>query len=397
MTEPGEPRIDFKNTEIAFSYKNNRELKHAYRLFQFMNNPNLVKIGTFLGEIAAKIPFGLADPFIEATIFNQFCGGTSLLNCQKVIDTLNKYKTLTILDYGVEAKETDEDFQKTLEENLKAIEFAFSNPNVPVISTKLTGYVPLHVLEKLQLKETLSPQENIQWNRLKERFKKLCEKAHEFGVSIFVDAEESWIQDPLDELVNEYMAIYNKEKPILYNTFQMYRHDRLDFLKKSFEMAQAGNYILGAKVVRGAYMDKERKRAIDKGYPSPIQKDKESTDKDFNDSIRFLMDHHEHISMVNASHNWESNALQVELIQQKNIAKDHPYVNFCQLLGMSDNLTFNLANMGFNVAKYVPYGPVVDVIPYLIRRAKENASVTGDMGRELSLLNIEMKRRGLIS
>lgn len=397
MADPGDPRIDFQNTEIAFSYKTDRQLRQAYHLFRFMNHPTLVRIGTTLGRVAARIPLGLADPIIEATIFRQFCGGTSLLNCQRIIDNLNKHKTLTILDYGVEAKENDEDFQKTLDENLKAIEFAYSNPNVPVISTKLTGYVPMIVLEKLQSGVSLNAQEQMQWQRLRDRFRKLCEKAHEFGVSIFVDAEESWIQDPLDQLVNEYMALFNREKPIIYNTFQMYRNDRLSFLQQSYEMARQGNYIFGAKLVRGAYMEKERQRAADKGYPSPIHVNKESTDKDYDEAVRFTLDHIEDISMVNASHNWESNALQVELVERKGISKDHPFVNFCQLLGMSDNLTFNLAHRGYHVAKYVPYGPVREVIPYLIRRAEENSSVTGDMGRELKLLHQEMKRRGLIS
>ncbi|MEP7195580.1 MAG: proline dehydrogenase family protein [Saprospiraceae bacterium] len=397
MSDPGDPKVDFYNTEIAFSAKSDRDLKKSYRLFKLMNNPRLVAIGSFFGNLAAKMPLGLADPIIEATIFYHFCGGVSLLDCQRNIDHLNKYNTLTILDYGVEAKNKDEDFQKTLDENLKAVEFAYSNPNVPVISTKLTGYIPMQVLEKIQAKEKLTSQEEIQWHRMKERFKKLCEKAHEFGVSIFVDAEESWIQDPLDELVDESMAIYNKEKPIVYNTFQMYRHDRLEYLKASYEKAKSNNYILGAKVVRGAYMEKERKRAAEKGYDSPIQKDKVATDSDYNSALRFLLQFPDSISIVNASHNWESNALQIDLMKEKNIPIDHPNVNFCQLLGMSDNITFNLANLGFNVAKYVPYGPVKDVIPYLIRRAQENSSLTGDMSRELSLLNKEMQRRGLIS
>ncbi len=397
MNEPGEPRIDFSNTEKAFSYKSDRELKHTYRLFQFMNNESLVKIGTFLGNIAAKTPFGIFDPIIEATVFEQFCGGTSLWNCQRVIDRLHKFKTLTILDYGVEAKDRDEDFQRTLDENLKAIEFAYSNPNVPVISTKLTGYIPLKVLEKIQSNETLTQQEQIQWQRLRERFKKLCDKAFEFGVSIFVDAEESWIQDPLDKLVMEFMAVYNREKPILYNTYQLYRHDRLQYLKDCIEMSSSGNYILGAKIVRGAYMEKERKRAEEMNYQSPIQTSKESTDRDYNKAVEILLGDTEKISMVNACHNAYSNEYQVDLMQRRNIPIDHPHVNFCQLLGMSDNITFNLAHLGFNVAKYVPYGPVKDVIPYLIRRAQENSSVTGDMSRELKLLNTEMRRRGLIA
>lgn len=396
MSEPGDPNLDFNNTEIAFSYKSNKELVKTYRLFQLMNNPTLVKLGSFFGNLAARMPFGIGDPFIRETIFFQFCGGTNLFECQKVVDRLNFRNTLTILDFGVEAKEKEEDFEHTLAENIKAIEFACSNPNVPVISTKLTGYVPISVLEKIQSGERLNEIENVQFQRLEDRFAQLCKKAFEMGVSIFVDAEESWIQDPIDQLVMKYMAIYNKEKPIIYNTYQLYRKDRLEFLKDNFITAKENNFILGVKIVRGAYMEKERLRAQEKGYSDPIQPDKSSTDRDYNNALRFCIENSELISLCNSSHNWESNQLQVDLMAQKQIPRDHPHMNFCQLYGMSDNLTFNLSSQGYNVAKYVPYGPIRDVTPYLTRRAQENTSVTGDMSRELNLLTREMKRRGLL-
>ncbi|HRI00618.1 MAG TPA: proline dehydrogenase family protein [Saprospiraceae bacterium] len=396
MTESNEANIEFQNTEIAFSYKSDKELRKTYRLFQLMNNPGLVKIGSFFGSILAKLPLHVGDPIIKETIFNQFCGGVSLLECQSVIDKLHSKKTLTILDYGAEAKETDEDFQATLDENLKAIEFAYSTSNVPVVSTKLTGFVPLSVLEKMQSKEPLDNFEKLAKERLEERFLELCEKAYELGVSIFVDAEESWIQEPIDELTRQAMVRFNKERPIIYNTYQMYRKHRLDGLKQDFEFCKSNSVILGAKIVRGAYMEKERKRAEEKNYEDPIQPNKEQTDLQYNDAIRFCLEDPDRISLCNASHNQESNALQVKLMKEKNLANDHPHLNFCQLYGMSDHLTFNLAAHHYNVAKYVPYGPIKDVIPYLIRRAQENSSVTGDMGRELSLLNIEMKRRGLL-
>jgi len=249
MKDQLDPTLNFNNTEIAFSYKSNKELIHTYRLFQFMNKPTLVKLGTYFGQLASQLPFGIADPIIRETIFKQFCGGISLLECQKVIDRLNLKKTLTILDYGVEAKEVDEEFRKTLDENLKAIEFAYSNSNVPVISTKLTGYIPIAVLEKIHSGETLNQAEQIKFERLEERFAILCKKAYEMGVSIFVDAEESWIQKPIDDLVNKYMALYNKEKPIIYNTYQMYLSDRLEALKLQFEPAQQHHFILGSKTV----------------------------------------------------------------------------------------------------------------------------------------------------
>ncbi|MBK9729222.1 MAG: proline dehydrogenase family protein [Saprospiraceae bacterium] len=395
MEETDGRHLDFGNTEIAFSHKSDRELKKTYRLFKLMNNPKLVSIGSFLGNIAAKVPFHLLDPIIRETVFYQFCGGTNLLECQKVVDRLYHKKALTILDYGVEARNHDEDFQNTLEVNLKALEFAFSNPNIPVISTKLTGYIPFSVLEKMHAGETLTTFDKIAWERLEERFVILCNKAAELGVGIFIDAEESWIQNPIDHLVDKYMPVYNKEKPILYNTYQMYRTGRLEYLKNSFDKARSENYILGAKIVRGAYMEKERNRAKEKGYPDPIQIDKLSTDNQYDDSIRFCVQFPELISLCNSSHNWSSCLLQVELMKKHNIPNDHPNLNFCQLLGMSDNITFNLASQGYYVAKYVPYGPIRDVVPYLVRRAQENSSITGDMSRELKLLDTEMKRRGL--
>lgn len=392
----GDPIIDFKNTEKAFSHKSDRELKRTYWLFKMMNNPTFVKLSSFLGNLVAHIPFHLGDPLIKETIFKQFCGGTSLLECQRIVDKLYMQKSLTILDYGVEAKENDDDFQKTLVENIKAIEFAYTNPNVPVISTKLTGYIPFDVLEKIQAGSPLTQHDKRCYEKLESRFVQLADKALELGVSIFIDAEESWIQDPIDALVDKYMPIYNKDKAILYNTYQMYRVGRFDYLKQRFEHAKDHHYILGAKIVRGAYMEKERKRAAEKSLPDPIQATKEATDAQYNESLQFCLEHIDQISLCNASHNWHSNELQIKLMNQLQIPLDHPHANFCQLMGMSDNLTFNLSASGYCVAKYVPYGPIKDVIPYLTRRAQENSSVSGDMSRELKLLHSEMQRRGLI-
>lgn len=397
MEEPEEPRLDFNNTELAFSHKSDRELRKTYWLFKFMNKPNLVSLGNFLGNFAARFPLHLFDPLIKETIFYQFCGGTTLLECQKVVDRLNAKNALTILDFGVEAKENEEDFDRTLSENLKAIEFAASNPNVPGISTKLTGYVPFAVLEKIHAGDALSNHDEIAWERLEERFLSLCEKANELGVALFIDAEESWIQDPIDRLVDKYMAIYNRERPIIYNTFQLYRKGKLNYLQSSYEEARSKGFILGAKLVRGAYIEKERNRAKELAYDDPIMPDKSATDRQYDDAVRFCLEHHDQISICNSSHNIASTALQAELMDQMNIPRDHPHLNFCQLLGMSDNLTFNLSERGYCVAKYVPYGPVKEIIPYLTRRAKENTSITGDMSRELGLLHKEMIRRGLLN
>lgn len=387
--------VDFSNTEIAFSNKTDSELKRTYRLFSLMNNPTLVSIGSKLGLFAVKLRIPFVDWMIKNTIFEQFCGGTSLLDSQRAIDKLYRYNTLTVLDFGAEGKSEEEDFNRVMEETLRAIEFAASNDSVPVVSTKLTGMADDEMLENVSKGGELSEGDRYAYERLVHRVDAICAKAQELGVGIFVDAEESWMQQAIDDLVDQMMEKYNRKKAVIYNTIQLYRHDRLDFLKKSHQRAREKGYILGMKMVRGAYMDKERERAREKGYPDPIQPDKAATDRDYNAAIRYCLDHYEEIAMCNASHNLESNQIMAEEIVKRDLPRNHPHLNFCQLMGMSDYITFNLAEAEFNVAKYVVYGPVREVIPYLVRRAEENSSVTGEMSRELSLIYKEMKRRGL--
>lgn len=396
MTEP-EPyhHLDFSDTEIAFSNKSDKELKKTAWLFKMMNNQNLVKVGSKIGLFAIKFKVPFTELFVRNTIFPQFCGGESLLDCQKTIDKLYEYDTLTILDYGAEGKSDEDDLDAVAQETLKAIEMAASNNSVPVVSTKITGLVDNVILEKLHKGDELNEGEKRKYQHLVERVEEICERAAELSVSVFIDAEESWIQDPIDELVMQMMERYNKEKVIVYNTYQMYISYKLDHLKRDHQRCIAKGVLFGAKLVRGAYMDKERARAEEIGYPSPIQIDKAATDGDYNAAIRYCIDSHTTISSCCASHNAESNMLQAQLIQDNGIDRNHPHINFCQLYGMSDNITFNLANAGYNAAKYVVYGPIKDVIPYLIRRTEENASVTGEMSRELTLVDKEMKRRGM--
>ncbi|MEL7022032.1 MAG: proline dehydrogenase family protein, partial [Bacteroidota bacterium] len=333
---------------------------------------------------------------VKATIFDQFCGGTSLSNSVPTIEELYANGSQTILDYGAEAKETEEDFDATMQETIRAIEFAEAHASVPVVSTKLTGMARFELLEAVQADEYHSPALREEYERVIQRLEKICQVAKAKKVGVFFDAEETWIQDAIDKMVVLMMKKYNKESAVAFNTFQMYRHDRLAYLKKSFEHATTHGYILGAKLVRGAYMEKERERAKEKGYPSPIQVSKEATDRDYNDAVRFVVENYETIASCNASHNADSAMLQAQLIAKKGIARNHPHLNFCQLYGMSDHITFNLAKVGYNVAKYVPYGTVREVVPYLIRRAQENTSVTGDMTREHRFVIQEMKRRGLV-
>lgn len=387
--------LNFANTEIAFAHKTDAELKKAAWLFGVMNKAWLVNLGSKLGLTAIRMRLPFVESIVKNTIFAQFCGGTTLLESLPSIDQLAKFNTLTILDYGAEAKETEDDYNQTMKETIRSIEFAKHNDNVPVVSAKISGLARFGLLENLQQGELFTPATRQEYKVVLKRMDAICHVACTHGVGVFFDAEESWIQDSIDHLVTVMMRRYNRERVVVYNTFQLYRHDRLQFLFDSYQLAKRGGYKLGAKMVRGAYMDKERARAIEMGYPSPIHPNKAATDDAFNTAIRFCVDHYEEIASCNASHNADSARLLAELIVEKGIPRNHPHLNFCQLYGMSDHLTFNLAGAGFNVAKYVVYGQVSEVVPYLVRRAEENSSVTGDMSRELELVSREMKRRKL--
>lgn len=387
--------LDFSNTEIAFSYKSDKELKELRWLFKVMNNKTMVSLGSLITPMALKLKLPLVKSAIKRTIFKQFVGGESLLDTQKKIDLLQQFNTSTILDFGAESKTSEEDLDHVMNENIRALEFAASNSYVPAAVTKLTGLASNDLLIKMQTGEELTSKEEADKKKLIERLDKICKRAYDLKVGIMIDAEESWLQITIDKLADEMMATYNQSQVIVYNTFQMYRHDKLDFLKASLEKAEANNYYLGAKLVRGAYMDKENNYAEEKGVPTLINSSKTATDNMYNDAISFCVNNFKTIGSVCASHNKESNLHQAALIDSNGIQKNHPHLNFCQLLGMSDNITFNLAKAGYNVAKYLPYGPLNEVIPYLIRRAKENTSVTGDMSRELSFIVSEIKRRKL--
>ncbi|MDX1940339.1 MAG: proline dehydrogenase family protein [Saprospiraceae bacterium] len=387
---------DFSNTEIAFAGKSDDELRKSARLFALMNKHWLVGIGSKLGIAAIKMHLPFVEGIVKNTIYEQFCGGTTLLETQKTIQKLQRQNVLTILDYGAEAKEKEEDFNYTMNETIRAIEFASQTPGVPIVSSKISGLARFGLLEAIQRGDALSQELRAEYKNVLKRVDAICYVASLKGVSVFFDAEETWIQNSINHLVNLMMKRYNREKAVIYNTFQLYRTDQLQYLSNSFNQAKKDGYILGAKLVRGAYMDKERERALRMGYPSPIHPNKSATDDAFNTAVRFCVDNFEELASCNASHNADSAILQAELIIQRGIPGNHPYLLFSQLYGMSDNLSFNLAKAGFNVAKYVPYGPVREVVPYLIRRAEENASVTGDMSREYGLVFEEIKRRGLV-
>lgn len=384
--------LSFNNTEISFSGKSNKDLNRSYWLFKLVSNQTFVKIGKSLTTFAISMHLPIKG-MIKATIFKQFCGGETIQECDKAIKELGKFNIGTILDYSVEGKETEKDFDACCTETIETIKKAKDDKNIPFCVFKVTGLARFGLLQKVSSKIALSEPESKEYERIKDRVNAICKAAHDAGVPIFIDAEESWIQEAIDMMATQMMIAYNKEKAIVYNTYQLYRKDRLAYLKHSFELAKQSNYFLGAKLVRGAYMEKERKRAIENNYPSPIQETKEDTDRDYDAALEFCAEHIDRIAICAGTHNENSSMKLAELMKKKNISPNTKNIYFSQLLGMSDHISFNLANEKYNVAKYVPYGPVNEVLPYLIRRAQENTSVKGQTGRELSLIMKEKERR----
>ena len=400
------PKISFDNTEYAFAYKTNKELKKASFLFSSMGHETLVKLGTRLTPLAIRIGLPIKG-LIRNTIFKQFVGGETLEDTATVADKLEEYGVQVILDYGIEGKEGEKNFDHACEEFIRVVNYAATQPNIPFMSIKVTGFARFALLEKLDAaaKEkngyegivqtgVLTAEEQAEWTRVVNRMEKIISAAAAGNVGVLVDAEETWIQDPVDALTMQMMEKHNREKVVVYNTIQLYRHDRFAFLKEGFRQASNRGFVLGAKLVRGAYMEKERRRAAELGYPSPIQKSKGATDADYDEAVAYCIDHIDKVALIVASHNEHSNMLATELLSNKGIPFNHPHIHFSQLYGMSDNITFNLASAGCHVSKYLPFGPIKDVIPYLMRRAQENSSVSGQTGRELGLIKKELRRRG---
>ncbi|WP_336517653.1 proline dehydrogenase family protein [Pollutibacter soli] len=401
--------ISFDNTKNAFAYKSDKELKKAHFLFSSMGYQFLVSVGIRLTKWAIKMRLPV-NGIIKNTIFQQFVGGETLAQTAPVARKLGEFNVQVILDYGVEGGESSESaFDHACEEFIRVIRYAATQPNIPFMSIKVTGIARFSLLEKLDKSaeeqsgslmkrfaaayDSLTKEEKGEWDRVKERIHKICTAAGSLKIGVLVDAEETWIQDPVDVLTMQMMDEFNKQKAIVYNTIQLYRHDRFSFLKDSITAAEQRSFVLGVKLVRGAYMEKERARAEANGYPSPIQPDKGTTDKDYNAALRLCVDHIDNVSFIVASHNEYSNLLATELLDEKGYSHRHPHVHFSQLYGMSDNITFNLAGAGCSVSKYLPFGPIRDVVPYLMRRAQENSSVAGQTGRELGLIKKEIARR----
>lgn len=400
------PIISFDNTENAFAYKTNKSLRKAHFLFSSMGFGWLVKLGTRVTPWAIRAGLPIKG-IIRNTIFEQFVGGETLQETAAVASTLGKFKVQVILDYGVEGGDYGEEgLDHACEEFIRVINYASTQPNIPFMSIKVTGLARFGLLEKLDTAalaksgfegrvhtEVLSKPELEEWNRVIDRMHKICSIASEKKIGVLIDAEETWIQDPVDALSMQMMEQYNAETAVVYNTIQLYRHDRLQFLQDSYQVADRKGFLLGAKLVRGAYMEKERKRAAELNYNSPIQPNKEATDRDYNLAVEFCIEHIERIATIVASHNEFSNLLATKLLVKKNLLLSHDHIHFSQLYGMSDNITFNLAKAGCPVSKYLPFGPINDVVPYLMRRAQENSSVAGQTGRELGLIKKELQRR----
>jgi proline dehydrogenase len=386
--------LDFRDTATAFADKSDAVLKEKYRMFKMMNSPFLSGLGTGAARFALSIGLPI-DSIVKRTVFEHFCGGETIEESQATIDQLGRAGIGTILDYSVEGRSSEDDFDATTEEIIRTIQRAKGDDTIPFSVFKMSGIAPLGTLERMSSRKKLDAKSQMKCESIHQRVERICDEAAKIGQPVFIDAEETWIQDAIDRMADEMMEKYNRGRVLIYNTIQLYRKDRLQFLRESRKTAHAKGYMIGMKLVRGAYMEKERDRAADMGYESPIQPDKESTDADYDAAVDYCLDHLDEISFVAGTHNDESTYKLAERMHREGIANNHPHIYFSQLLGMSDNLSYVLAKHGYNVSKYVPYGPVRDTLPYLIRRAEENTSTAGQVSRELVMIKTELERRGI--
>jgi len=384
--------VSFEDTSISFQDKSDQELLLSYLIFGLTKSPFLVK---FLSQVAKfTLSIGLpVKPLIKATVFKQFCGGEKKEEYSKVIVKLGKAAIGTILDYSVEGTKDEAGFEDTKKELLNIIEQSKSNPNIPCTCMKMTAIASLELLEKITSNDVLSQDEQIEWNKLKNRLKVICKASYQANKPIYIDAEESWIQTAIDRLAEEMMSKYNKDKAIVFTTLQLYRWDRIDYFKQLIEQARSGPYKIGIKIVRGAYLEKERERAHRLGYTSPVNATKSETDREYNEALEIFIDNIDVVEICVGTHNEHSCKLLVQYMAENKLANNHPHIYFSQLYGMSDNISFNLANAGYNVSKYLPFGPVESTLPYLARRAEENTAIAGQMSKELEIIVKERRRR----
>ncbi len=384
----------FENTQVAFQLKSDSELERAYFLFKMIANEPLVKIGTAVTKFALNVHLPV-EGLIRSTVFDHFCGGVNEQDCMPVVDKLYQAGVYSVLDYSVEGKEEEQQFDATTKKILELTQFAKEKPAMPFSVFKPTGLGRFEIWQKKSEGVTLSSEEKKEWENIVKRYDTICRAAYDADIMLLIDAEESWMQDAADDLCEQMMEKYNTKRAVVFNTLQCYRWDRIDYLKEAHTKAKEKGYKLGYKIVRGAYMEKENERAEEKGYPTPICKNKETTDVNFNAVMQYIFDNLNDITLFVGTHNEKSSYLAIDFMEENKLNRNDPRVWFGQLYGMSDHISFNMAKEGYNVAKYIPFGPVKDVMPYLIRRAEENTSVAGQTSRELSLLKKEKKRRGI--
>lgn len=384
--------VSFDDTSKAFAHLSDGDLKFNYWLFRLMNNPSLTKLSTTLAEVALKLNLPVSWA-AKPTIFRVFCGGETVEESLEVVDKLAESNVCAILDYSIEGQDSESEFANTELELIKNVGIAKSNSNIPVTCMKVTGIASNRLLERVSSGDELSDDERNQLSQLQQRFERICQANFDAGVPVYVDAEETWLQPAIDRLVESMMAKFNKEKAIVFQTIQMFRHDRLSYYQGLIERARRSGFKVGMKIVRGAYLDKENERAESKGYPTPIQPDKAATDADYNAALKLSIDNIDWVEVCAGTHNVYSSMYLLSLMKEKGLQSNHPHIYFSQLYGMSDYMSYNLAAAGYNVSKYLPYGPVKFTLPYLIRRAKENTAIAGQMGNELTMILKETKRR----
>jgi len=382
----------FSNTEVAFALKSDSELERAYFLFRLIKSEPLVRIGTAVTKFALKSSLPV-EGLIRSTVFDHFCGGVTEEDCMHTIDKMYTKNVHSVLDYSVEGKEIESQFDHVMDKTLDLINFVNEKDAIPFAVFKPTGFGRFSLYQKITENKKLTPSEKEEWDKVVDRYEAVAKASFEKDIPLLIDAEESWMQKAADELIEDLMEKYNKEKVIVFGTLQLYRHDRLDYLKRLHQRAKKNGFKIGMKLVRGAYMEKERERAIEMGYKDPICKNKSDTDKNYDEVMLYMFENLDDMAIFNGTHNEESSQLFMKLIERSNYSKSDPRLWFGQLYGMSDNISYNVANEGYNVAKYLPFGPVKDVMPYLIRRAEENTSVAGQTNRELELIRAEKKRR----
>ena len=388
--------MNFENTEHAYKLKSNRELFRALYLFKLISNQRLVAFLTKGAILAIKFKLPISFLF-KYTVFKQFCSGISEKDSIDEVVRLASYNVKSYMHYASESQKSEVGMDESLTKILDTLKFSSGKSALEFTVFKATSLGPIDLFEKVSAGIGLNYEEKNIWRRVLKRIEVCCKTARSLNVKIFIDAEESWIQSAIDDIAESMMAKFNTKKAYVFTTIQMYRIDRLAYLKKIIDKAEEKKNLIGVKLVRGAYMEKENIRAKNLGISSPICKNKKETDLNFDKALELIIDKVHICNLFIGSHNEESIIKATKLMNKYKYKNNHPFIWFSQLYGMADHISFNLALEGYQVVKYVPFGPVKEVIPYLIRRAEENTSVSGQTPRELNLIKKEIRRRKINS